>query len=130
MRLSDVEKPTEQGENVLPLVNVVFLLLIFFMIAGTLTSPEKFALQPPQAEQEKDLADQKLQLQVNNEGQLAIRETAITVDELKQRLAEKPAKIVQVKANADLPAKELIKLMETLTASGVSELQLITQKVP
>ena len=38
----DLAEPEEKKvfENILPLVNIVFLLLIFFMIAGTLIKPE------------------------------------------------------------------------------------------
>ena len=36
-------------ENVLPLINIVFLLLIFFMIAGALSASAPFELDPPTA---------------------------------------------------------------------------------
>ena len=34
-------------ENVVPLINVVFLLLIFFLLAGTLRGPVPFEIEPP-----------------------------------------------------------------------------------
>lgn len=129
MRLSDVEKPSEAGENVLPLVNVVFLLLIFFMLAGTFAKPEKFKLEPPQAEAEATLENKIFVLQINADGALAIAEETISVDELKQRIADQKAKKVQVKADATLEAKFLMHLMQTLAEAGATELQLITQKV-
>ena len=39
-------------ENLLPLVNVVFLLLIFFMVAGAFSSPELFTIKPTVAKNE------------------------------------------------------------------------------
>lgn len=47
MRFDRIEKRREQGEPVLPLINIVFLLLIFFMIAGKLTSADPFEVTPP-----------------------------------------------------------------------------------
>ena len=41
------QRPSE--ENVLPLINIVFLLLIFFMIAGALSVTAPFELDPPAA---------------------------------------------------------------------------------
>ncbi|MDF1619465.1 ExbD/TolR family protein [Pseudothioclava nitratireducens] len=37
------------SENLLPMINVVFLLLIFFLIAAKLAPPEPFELTPPEA---------------------------------------------------------------------------------
>lgn len=33
----------------LPLVNIVFLLLIFFMMAGAVSAPEPLKVQPPRS---------------------------------------------------------------------------------
>lgn len=35
--------------SLLPMINVVFLLLIFFLISARMTPPDPFALQPPEA---------------------------------------------------------------------------------
>ena len=36
-------------ETLLPMINVVFLLLIFFLISARMTPPEPFAVTPPEA---------------------------------------------------------------------------------
>ena len=41
-------KPDSE-ERVLPLINVVFLLLIFFMLAGRLSEAELFEVTPPES---------------------------------------------------------------------------------
>jgi len=40
-------RPDPTEERVLPLINVVFLLLIFFMLAGSLSVTEPFDIEPP-----------------------------------------------------------------------------------
>jgi biopolymer transport protein ExbD len=48
MQFSEPPRKTP-SENLLPMINVVFLLLIFFLIAATLAPPEPFAVTPPTA---------------------------------------------------------------------------------
>ena len=43
----ELSRPKTSEEGVLPLINVVFLLLIFFMLAGRLASVDPFRTEPP-----------------------------------------------------------------------------------
>lgn len=47
MDFSDPPRP--RSESVLPMINVVFLLLIFFLLAAEIAPPEPFAVDPPTA---------------------------------------------------------------------------------
>lgn len=47
-----LEKPVRVGRreiNLLPMINVIFLLLTFFMVAGTIEKVDPFALNLPNA---------------------------------------------------------------------------------
>ncbi|MCA0270663.1 MAG: biopolymer transporter ExbD [Proteobacteria bacterium] len=48
----DFSPPPKRGfeGNLLPMINVVFLLLIFFLISAKLAPPEPFPVTPPEAE--------------------------------------------------------------------------------
>ena len=37
-----------RGENVVPMINLVFLLLIFFLLTATIAPPEPFPVRPPE----------------------------------------------------------------------------------
>lgn len=46
----DVRRPSRsqaRRENVVPLINIVFLLLFFFLLTGTLRAPEPFPVELP-----------------------------------------------------------------------------------
>jgi biopolymer transport protein ExbD len=43
-------RPKSDDERILPLINVVFLLLIFFMLAGKLASSDPFEIAPPRSD--------------------------------------------------------------------------------
>jgi biopolymer transport protein ExbD len=42
----------DEDERILPLINVVFLLLVFFMVAGRLTAGDPFPIDPPESASE------------------------------------------------------------------------------
>lgn len=69
-RLSFADPPPPAREaNLLPMINVVFLLLIFFLIAARLSPPEPFAVTPPEAAAQ-DPASGDFTLYLDAEGQL------------------------------------------------------------
>lgn len=129
MRLPRVEV-IEEGESTLPLINVVFLLLIFFMIAGAIEKSDLFDLLPPQSISERQAEEGGVTILLSAEGQLALEDVPITAAELERevaaRLAETPGLPVRLKADGRGEAVETVALMEHLRRAGVKKLQLIT----
>jgi biopolymer transport protein ExbD len=129
MHIAD-QKTKQELENLLPLVNVVFLLLIFFMVAGAFSSPELFTIKPIIAEN-KLLADQKvLTILVNQQGELAINQDIVTVESLpaivNAYLESNPNSKIQLKPDADAEALRIVELLETLANSNLDAIHIMT----
>ena len=63
----------EVSVNLTPLIDVVFLLLIFFMVSTTFTRESRLQLRLPEASGEAPIsAEQILEIQVDQDGQYAI----------------------------------------------------------
>lgn len=116
-------------ENVLPLINVVFLLLIFFMVSGTLIQEPPFALAPPTTEHAEPLDSRQEYLAIGADGRLAWMGEAIEPEALADRLAarEQPDAPLQVRADRRLEARALTELLAELRAGGVAQIQLLTE---
>lgn len=128
MRLPDAPRRRE-GENVIPLINVVFLLLIFFMIAGSLGRTELFDVQPPESISDARPPESARRVLMAADGRLALDGRPVAMDALGPRLANTTAP-VEVKADADAPAARLLELLTALRAAGVEEVELITVNAP
>ncbi len=116
-------------ENVLPLINVVFLLLIFFMVSGSLIQEPPFQLTPPTTHH-ADAQDAKPEyLAIGADGRLAWTGEAIDTDQLAGRLKQRPEPEapLQVRADRRLDARELTQLLAELRAGGVAQIQLLTE---
>ena len=117
-------------ENLLPLVNVVFLLLIFFMVAGAFTEPEMFTIDTPEAT--TDLAAERkiLKILMNAEGQLAVNNMPVEKEMLaatvKMFVSANQYTKVQLKADANSRAIVIVELLELLELTDVHSVHLIT----
>ena len=129
MRLPEPER-IDDSDNMLPLINVVFLLLIFFILVGAFHSVDLFEVEPPESTTaDANEAEPPLVL-VGADGRLAIGEQQ--VDELDLQLAvsdllaEQPSAVVRVKADLRSEARRVVEVMEMLNAMGVEQVLLLT----
>jgi biopolymer transport protein ExbD len=129
---------TGDEERLLPLINVVFLLLIFFMLAGRLTEPAPFQVTPPKsAEAAPPQASMEpppeATLLLAADGRLSldgvlVERTALR-SALAERLAGKPGRAVRLKADGAAEATAVVAVMEFLRDAGVARVQLFTQSL-
>lgn len=115
-------------ENTLPLINIVFLLLTFFMVAGALERSDLFEVSPPLSGSELAAPDGGPLLLIGPDGTLAVNDEAVVEDELADVIAAKlgAGKLVRVKADATADAAHVVHLMEVLRKAGVEKVSLIT----
>ena len=87
MRLDD-DGDSDIGINLMPLVDVVFLLLIFFLAATTFATEEvELDLRLPEAKSgESGKADRQLIINVQQDGTLSMGGRSVTMEALRQKL--------------------------------------------
>ncbi len=121
-RLSD-------DERILPLINVVFLLLIFFMVAGRLAASDRFAIEPPNSGSETNPAGQ-ITVLIGTDERLAVEgemvDAAALSASVSKRLDDGAAKQVRVKADGRVPATRVVAIMERLREAGAEGIDLLT----
>ncbi|MBF2760984.1 MAG: biopolymer transporter ExbD [Ectothiorhodospiraceae bacterium AqS1] len=123
------ERDGEAG--ILPLINVVFLLLIFFMIAGSLGMVEPFDTTPPQSAAGKgERSPRVIRLSMSVDGRFALEGREMPEDILLERLgailADDPAVDIRLKADHRLPANRLVGFTHRLHRVGVESVLLVT----
>lgn len=121
-------------ENLLPMINVVFLLLIFFLIAAELAPPTPFAITPPETTAAETTATEAvpgrdLVLWLGPEGEMAFGDArgAAALAALAQARAACIADCARLtlRADAAVGAEDLAKLMPQLAGLGFAQLSLV-----
>lgn len=115
------------SENVVPLINVVFLLLIFFMLTATLQPPEATVVDLPSvgAESAREPGRDAPVLVLEATGRVSLAGRAVSVDALDELSAPEG---LEIRADRDVPARFLLPLLERLDAAGIPAVDLVTRR--
>lgn len=124
--------PADSEENVLPLINIVFLLLIFFLIAGALTIPDLFPVEPPVSDSETPAAPVETIVLIGADGQISLQNELIAADQLsalaRAIIKQKPLQPFKLKADSQVASGPVIRAIEALRNAGVQQTLLITSQ--
>lgn len=116
-------------EPMLPLINVVFLLLMFFMIAGQLAP--SYEVRAPESDAAREAEQLELTtLVLDNDGRLTLNDTVATMDSLAQRFDSSDPGPVRLVADAGVPLETLRGLLSELRELGIQEVRLVTRGTP
>ncbi len=111
-----------------PLINIVFLLLIFFMLAGQVRQEPAPEVRPPQIAKQPPLSAPRLTLAVTADGALSLDGEPLDPAQLAARLATplaaEPPPTLALKADRQLPLGQLTPLLQQLRRLGVTRLTL------
>ncbi|ANK82599.1 MAG: biopolymer transporter ExbD [Rhizobiales bacterium NRL2] len=118
-------RPRNDDDRIMPLINLVFLLLIFFMLAGRLTAADPFEIAPPESASGADPVAEEMLILVAADGRLALDGAMVSEAELAERLGREPRR-VRLKADAEAEAVRVVQVMEVLRDAGVENLHLLT----
>ena len=114
-------------ERILPLINVVFLLLIFFLLAGRLAATDPFPVEAPHSLGGERIGGHDLVVHVGADGSLAFNGSVLDEPGLRSAAALQGSYgTVRIKADGRVEARRVIAIMEILRESGVERLELLT----
>lgn len=115
-------------DNLIPLINIVFLLLIFFMVAGQIAPQQDPAVSPPESTSRKALEPALLELSLSASGELRANSQAIDAAALDTRINELVQDgnelRVSLRADLDASAADLDQVFNQLREHGVSTITL------
>ena len=112
-------------ESIIPMVNVIFILLIFFLMTSSFIIPDPFELDEPYADSSNKVSTEE-RLYISNTGKVFISDK---VNENAWRYLEQstPEKLLLI-ADSSFPAKDLLNISEKLKELGIIELNLLTNQ--
>ena len=126
-------KPLSDGINMVPLINIVFLLLIFFMLTSTLVTPDQFTIDLPESEQGRPAGSQPIVVLISADGGFAINNETLALGELEPKLsrlrAADPAAGIVVKADAQATTAAVVNVLRRARAARIERVALATQGV-
>jgi len=131
MRLLDDEPDLPPPINILPLIDVIFAVLAFFIISSLfLSRNEGLPVNLPQAASAKVQEQAKITVTITPDGDISVNETAAELDDLQARvrqlMGESATAIVVLKADETVSHGRVVAVMDRLRQVEGAKLAIAT----
>ena len=117
--------------SLIPLINVIFLLLIFFMVAGTVEGIDIFEVDLPEAKSGRNKPYIPAVIYLGADGRLAVNNDIVAPKDFKTIVStlfiDNPNQKVTIKADSLVPAQRLVKVMNVIEKAGGKEVSIVTR---
>ena len=121
--------PRHHPETIIALIDVVFFLLVFFMLIGRMDATAPFDVTPPVAETGADMPAGGLTISVSAEGALALDGAELTPENAAQQvllvLEDAPETRIRINAHRDATLRNVLPLIAQFEAMGAREVVLV-----
>jgi len=118
--------------DVTPMIDVVFQLLLFFMVTTTFVSSPGIEVDLPRSSSQVVIAEKKdVNIWMTNEGAVYADEVAVTMPELvklfQSRAQADPNTMVVIKADKGVTHGRVVAVMDVARSQGLSRLAIATE---
>ena len=123
---------TVMAIDITPLIDIVFILLIFFMVSATFTRATGIVVEKPQAVWSQSLSPQALRISIAASGALFSRGQSVNLQQLqnivKDFLKQHPAGLVVVIPHHTVDAARFVEVMDSAKLAGAASVAIAVQK--
>ncbi len=113
----------------IPMINIVFLLLVFYLVAGQIERTYGGDIEPPTSDSEKALEDASVTLALAANGAISLNDRPIKIESLDAETLTVGGGLDRVLVKADRRAKaaDLDRLLRALRARDISTITLFSR---
>ena len=135
MKFNSTSPVEEVNINLTPLIDVVFLLLIFFMVSTTFDTTSELKIKLPEASQnETTKAKQPLRLMIDAKGQFFLNarelssQNATALSFALQRVLDGTDRPIVIQSDAESPVQSLVTAMDVVARLGLTQVSIATTR--
>lgn len=125
------KKQKDMGIDMGPLMDIVFILLIFFVVTSSFTRETGVDVTKPQAQSASQLEKENLLIAITREGTIHINERQVDLaslqDILKQSLTKTPDREAVIIADKGSETGVLVQVIDACNLSGVKKVSIAAQ---
>jgi biopolymer transport protein ExbD len=126
----------DAGVDLTPLIDVVFLLLIFFMVSTTFIRETQLKIDLPEASGElQEVDDEVIEITIDRRGDYAVnhrllvnRELETLLRALREQTADASTQRVIITADANASHQAVVRAMDAAGRTGLSRISITTRQ--
>ena len=111
--------------NLIPLINIIFLMLIFFMLAGTITKVDPYKINIPESIIKNDPSTPFLTLIIKKNGDVFLdtkNKKKLRNESYLKILRQRQPKEVGLKIDSDTPSEHFINILKILENENIDKI--------
>lgn len=113
-------------EPITPLIDVVFFLLVFFLLVGRMDATAPFEVSPPiNTAHAQNMPGGGLTVSISATGDLALDGTATTREAILAAARDPPSDLIRLNAHGAAPLGVLLPLADALAEAGADHVVLV-----
>lgn len=120
------------GIDISPMMDMTFILLIFFVVTSTFTRETGIDVSKPKASSVKELARESILIGVTRQGTIHINETQVNLSSLqtilRQMMAESPDRPVIIVSDRDAPSGKIVDVLDECNLAHVRKVSISAAK--
>lgn len=134
MRLkANLAKNEAQSIDISPLIDMTFILLIFFMVSSTFVKDMKLDLERPNAQSSERASTKAIRVAIDASGETFMDGKQIRIWSLqgaiRDQLANSTEKSVLVISDGKVPADKLIEVVDQCRLAGATQVGVATEAI-
>ena len=122
----------EEGIDITPMLDVVFIMLIFFIVTASFVKESGIEVNRPDANTASAKPSASILIAINDLGEIWINKRKIDEGQVRANIerlhAENPQGTVVVQADKEARTKVLVAVMDAAREAGVNDVSLATEK--
>ncbi len=132
--MSFIRKKTRKDSmiDISPMMDMVFILLIFFIVTSTFTRETGLDVTKPKASSSKELAKESILIGISRQGTIHINETQVNLTSLntilRQLMAESPDRPVIIVSDRDAPSGAIVDVLDECNLAKVKKVSISAEK--
>ena len=131
MRLQE-KKPRKVSLNMTSLIDVLFILIIFFTVSSTFLEQPGIELKLPEAKSSEGHTAQRIIIYVDEDKNIFLNDNIVTInnliEEVKKMANLQEDKSIVIKADSDVTHGMIIRIMDLLREQGIYKIVVSTVK--
>ncbi len=118
--------------DISPMMDMTFILLIFFVVTSTFTRETGIDVSKPKASSAKELSRESILIGVTRQGTIHINETQVNISSLqtilRQMMAESPDRPVIIVSDRDAPSGKIVDVLDECNLAHVRKVSISASK--
>jgi len=130
-RREEILKDEDTEINMTPMLDIVFIMLIFFIVTTSFTRESGITVQRPKAETTEQRQKKNIIIGIRATGEVWIDKRATDIRALRANVerirAESPVEAVLIEADRKTTADILVRVMDQVRLAGIQNVSLATE---